>query len=334
MEVRSPLPPRCAGRAMPCLHRPRSEGGSKSNQPRHVLVDEALVVRFQGLHVGDAVALGVKIKLVKLADPRQHGLVLLALKLLVRVPSVPWVEGVKPYHVHAFVWNCCTVVAEHLVEVFVVPPREHQVIKAAAFLVDPKLGAVHRMLAIGAVLKSFREDNCWRRRTANNIGISDGGPLGLAVKCHDLAEVVNQPRQVEPVLVRMLLPDALGGLEGVHNVGKICVGIALIHHLVEQVERPHRVQLKVVKFQPLRPHLFSVRHRLLGVHFSVCPTDAILRRWRLVVDSKSLLALVLRAELARVWHEDKALHLRFGVHGVSGCQSRSKTVWASLTPPK
>ena len=45
--------------------------------------------------------------------------------------------------------------------------------------------------------------------------------LGLTKHTHDLASVVDQPQHVEPLLVRVILPDPLCCLVGVHDVGKL-----------------------------------------------------------------------------------------------------------------
>ena len=44
---------------------------------------------------------------------------------------------------------------------------------------------------------------------------------------------MDEPGEVEPVLVRMLQPDPLGGLEGVHDVGEVGVRVGVVDEVVE-----------------------------------------------------------------------------------------------------
>ena len=59
--------------------------------------------------------------------------------------------------------------------------------------------------------------------------------------------VVNEADQVEPVLIRVQLPDPLSGLERVHDVREIRVRVALVNHQVQQVQRPHDRQSDLLR---------------------------------------------------------------------------------------
>ena len=76
-------------------------------------------------------------------------------------------------------------------------------------------------------------------------------PLLLPVHGHDLPQVVQEPHQLEPLLVRVVLPYPLGGLERVHGVGQVHVGVALVHEGVEHLQGLHRAAPEMVEAQPL-----------------------------------------------------------------------------------
>ena len=60
-------------------------------------------------------------------------------------------------------------------------------------------------------------------------GVADDGPLRLVVEGHDLAQVVDEAGQLKPLLVRVLLADALGRLRGLCEIlassSQICVQV-------------------------------------------------------------------------------------------------------------
>ena len=62
---------------------------------------------------------------------------------------------------------------------------------------------------------------------------------------------MDEAGEMEPVLVRMLLPDPLGGLEGVHDVGEVGVRVGLVNEVVEHAQRLHDRALHVVELEPL-----------------------------------------------------------------------------------
>lgn len=113
-------------------------------------------------------------------------------------------------------------------------------------------------------------------------GVTDDAPLRLVVEGQHLARVVYQPREVEPVVVRVVLPDAFGRLEGVHDVGDVHVRIALVHQLVETFQGLAHRRLEVVELGPLVDLGQDEVHRLVRVHLLVGPAYPLLDRIVLV----------------------------------------------------
>ena len=100
---------------------------------------------------------------------------------------------------------------------------------------------------------------------------------------------MDEPNQLEPLLVRVLSSDPLRGLEGVHDVRKISVGVALIHQLIEHLEGLHHGGLEVVELEPLLVLRPDKLDGLVGVHLCVGPLDPLPDLILLVVITKCLL---------------------------------------------
>lgn len=56
---------------------------------------------------------------------------------------------------------------------------------------------------------------------------------------------------MHPVLIRVRLTNALGSLEGVHDVGQVAVGVALVHQRVELYQSFHDGKLSLVELVPV-----------------------------------------------------------------------------------
>mmetsp|Transcript_80898 Transcript_80898/g.204489 ORF Transcript_80898/g.204489 Transcript_80898/m.204489 type:complete len:546 (+) Transcript_80898:859-2496(+) len=82
----------------------------------------------------------------------------------------------------------------------------------------------------------------------------------------NFADVVQQPDEVEPIVVWPLFTDALRGLEVVDAVREIVVGIGVVHEIIQQHDHLHDRELPLVKLQPLLPLLLAKLNRLLRVH--------------------------------------------------------------------
>ena len=88
-------------------------------------------------------------------------------------------------------------------------------VQAAVLLVYAELLGVHRVLDVRVVPEGLPAvDDGVPGGAPHGEGVADDGPLRLVVEGHDLAQVVDEARQLEPLLVRVLLADALGRLPG------------------------------------------------------------------------------------------------------------------------
>ena len=65
------------------------------------------------------------------------------------------------------------------------------------------------------------------------------------------AQIVDQSRQVEPVLFGMALADPFGRLERVHNVRQGGVRVRLVDQIVETLQRRHNWRLETIESAPL-----------------------------------------------------------------------------------
>ena len=94
-------------------------------------------------------------------------------------------------------------------------------------------------------------------------------PLRFTIESHNLAQVMNEPTELEPFLVRMLLPDPLSSLESMNNVGQLCVRVTLVHKIIQHDESLHDGAMEMVELQPLLMLPLDKGHRLLSVHVVV-----------------------------------------------------------------
>mmetsp|Transcript_76944 Transcript_76944/g.168192 ORF Transcript_76944/g.168192 Transcript_76944/m.168192 type:complete len:332 (-) Transcript_76944:105-1100(-) len=248
-----------------------------------VLLQEGLVVRLQGLDVRELIALRVEVELVELLDPLQLLGILRSFELRVGPAIVPWVEGVETDHGQPLLRDGAAVVLQHLVHVFVVAERDHEIVKTTASLVHTQLRAVDWMMQVGVLREALlAEDTGFSRFAANNEGVAYDGPLledvlsGHLGEGQDLANIVQKPHEVEPVLVRPDLPDALGRLEVVDAVRKLVVGIRVVDQVVQEGDHFHDGEFALVELQPLLTHLLSKLHSLSSVHDFVGHLDNLL----------------------------------------------------------
>lgn len=93
--------------------------------------------------------------------------------------------------------------------------------------------------------------NAWSPFAAHWKGIAHDGPLRFAVECHNLAEIVNQTRQVQPVPFRVFVPGTFRRLEGMHYVRQIQVRIGFVDQVVQLFQRFPDVCLEVIELEPL-----------------------------------------------------------------------------------
>ena len=77
------------------------------------------------------------------------------------------------------------------------------------------------MGGVRVLLEELWEDALVWESTSDREGISHDRPLGLSVQRHDLAHIVDEPNQMEPVLVWVGFSDSLRSLEAMKAIGKI-----------------------------------------------------------------------------------------------------------------
>ena len=98
--------------------------------------------------------------------------------------------------------------------------KNASLVKAAVLLVHAELFGVHRMFEVLVILEGLPAVNDGVPRGApNGKGVTDDGPLRLVVEGHDLAQVVDEAGQVKPLLVWMLVPNALSRLQRKRQLG-------------------------------------------------------------------------------------------------------------------
>ena len=164
---------------------------------------------------------------------------------------MPRVEGVVAEHVKPLDRK---VVLADVINVFVVAPGEHHVVEPASLLVHPGRGLVARVLAVGVRLEESGKDDLVGVGASRREGVPHHRPLRLPPEAKNLAKVMNQAGQDEPARMAVAA-DLLRRLKEVLELGKICVGIAVIDQLVEILHRlpdPHGAAIQPQEFLPLR----------------------------------------------------------------------------------
>ena len=246
----------------------------------------------QGVGVGHVRGFGVEVELVELLHPAQHLLILVVAQVLVGAASVPRVEGVEANDVERLLGEAVDVGLEDAVQVLVVAPRHQHLVQAAVLLVDAQprvqLGVLH-VRVLGEALHA--EHDAGVRSAADWEGVPDHAPLGLSPQGHQLPRVVHKPGHLQPLLVRVVLADALRRLEGVEGVGQVDVRVALVHQVVQLLQGFQDGEAAVVQTSPVLQAAPDEVQRLVGVHEVVGP-DHVLRH---VVDAEV-------AELGDVLH--------------------------------
>ncbi len=209
-----------------------SPWGSPVESRGEVAVDEIGVVAAQAVRVGRLRALGVEVVPAEGAQPGQVLQVLVVHQVPVGAFAVDGVEGVVADHVEG---GERQVFLDHVIQVLVVAPGHVHAIESAALVVDAAGGGVQRVRGIGVGGEEPVEHDALVEGAAHGVGIADDGPLGLAEEAEDLAEVVDQPREDEPV--RMAVPaDRLGRLQQVLELGQLGVGVGVVHQLVQVLD--------------------------------------------------------------------------------------------------
>ncbi len=76
---------------------------------------------------------------------------------------------------------------------------------------------------------------------------------------------MNESGELEPFVIRILSPNPLGRLEGVHRVWQVDVRIGLVDHVVQLVQGLEDRGLEVVKLQPF--FVLKIRDKTSFVSF-------------------------------------------------------------------
>src|SRR5580704_7539398 len=90
------------------------------------------------------------------------------------------------------------VILDHVVQVFIVPPGQADIVQTAILSVDAKMRAITWTLAVRVVLEEFRENNLVGKRRANRKRVAHHGPLRLAKKAKDFPQVMDEAGKDEP----------------------------------------------------------------------------------------------------------------------------------------
>jgi hypothetical protein len=102
-------------------------------------------------------------------------------------------------------------VLRYLVEVFVVTPRQMNLIKPAARLVNAAGRLQSGIIEVGVFFEEFGIDHLIGVCAADGERIADNGPLWLTEETEYLSQVVNQSGQNEPTRLAVA-PHGFGDL--------------------------------------------------------------------------------------------------------------------------
>src|SRR5439155_2489008 len=91
-------------------------------------------------------------------------------------------------------------------------------------------------MVIGIIGKKVVEDDAIRPGAAYWKSVAHHSPLWFAVKAKDFSQVMNESGQNEPVWMA-IVADLLGSLQQMVELGKVGIGIAVIHQRVEIFQR-------------------------------------------------------------------------------------------------
>jgi hypothetical protein len=195
-------------------------------------VDNTEVVLLEILNLWNIITLAVKVVWVERPNSLKHTVVLFVHHPPVCILLVPGVERVVSDHSQPFVRDG-RLILHDVVEVLVVTPAQHNVIKSAARQVDAMLCTVDFVVEVGVVLECIRVDDTLVKGTAHRECVADHVPLTLCVVEEEkLAQVVDETDELHPA--RLAVPaDGFGGLEEVIDLGEGCIRVGLVNECVE-----------------------------------------------------------------------------------------------------
>lgn len=205
---------------------------------REELINQVHVVRLKLFDRRDIVALAVKVIRVESLYGLEHSVVFLAHKLTIGALSVPRIKRVIANHGESLIRQS-RLILNHVIEIFVVAPAEHDVVKAAPGRVYAELGVVDGILAIGVGLKSLGQNDALIESTANRESVSNYIPLTLGLKLgkekHQLTQVMDETGQLHPTRLAVAA-NSLRRLEEMLNLREGGIGVGLIDQSVELLD--------------------------------------------------------------------------------------------------
>mmetsp|Transcript_109575 Transcript_109575/g.309119 ORF Transcript_109575/g.309119 Transcript_109575/m.309119 type:complete len:201 (+) Transcript_109575:573-1175(+) len=146
------------------------------------------------------------------------------------------------------------------------------------------------MLEVGIAFKRLQAENAiLGRRATHREGVTHDGPLferavaGDFWKREDLADVMEEPNEVEPIVVGPLLADAFRRLEVVDAVREVVVRIGIVHEVVQQPNHLHYGELAFVEPEPILPLPLAKSHGLVPMHCVVSQLNDVLALRVLVI---------------------------------------------------
>lgn len=192
-------------------------------------------------------------------------------QLVISSFAVPGVERVVSDHGQALVWNGGLVLND-VVEILIMTPREHDVVKSTSRGVDTSLGAVDRVLKILVVLEGLcSKDDPVIEGAANRERITDNVPLSLsAVEEEKLAKVMNETNELHPARLA-IFAKSFSSLKQMRHLRLLSVWVALVDkgvELLHGIPDTHIGTGLVVEFvSSLEVKGNSLESVLLGVEF-------------------------------------------------------------------
>lgn len=214
---------------------------------------------------GDIVTLTIEVVWVEGLDSLQHLVVLLIHELMVSTSAVPWVEGVVTDDGESLLGQR-RLVLDDVVQILIVTPREHHVVKTTARAVDSELGAVDLVVVIGILLEGLGTvDDSVVESKADGEGVADNVPLALSIEEEEqLSQIMDQTGQLHPSGLA-IASDSLCRLEQVVNLRERGVGVRLVDQGVQPLHSFPDAHLRASLGVELVASLEVVGDSLLGV---------------------------------------------------------------------
>lgn len=193
------------------------------------LVNELQVVRLELLDVWPLITLAVKVVWIELLHSLEHLVVLFVHELPVSTLLMPWVKAVVPNHSKSLIGEG-GLIFDDVVQVLIMAPRDHDVVKTAARCVDAFFGAVDGIVDVRVRSKRLvAVDDSVIEGTANGESVAHDIPLTFGIKEEQkFAEIVDKARQLHPSWTP-ITTHGFCGLKQMLDLTKVGVGVRLIN---------------------------------------------------------------------------------------------------------